>query len=171
MPHGWISPEAEALHRVAGAGGVVEGGAEVVELRLHGAQPVRHGHGPEPVPGPLGEVEVPVEVAVPGGLHLGGVHEGLDRELPDGLEQSEPGAPGGVDVGDHERLVHESGDEVDDGVGMDVVAGAHRLHGVEAATAGEHAEAPEHLLLLGAEVVVAPRDGGPQGPVAVGGVG
>ena len=58
----------------------------------------------------------------------------------------------------HQRLRHQRPDELGDVIGVDVTVGDGRDGRFESKPGGEHAEATEGELFVGAEEVVAPRD-------------
>ena len=104
-----------------------------------------------------GEREAPIEMAQPDGVALGGRLEALGGVLAHGVEQAEP-----LTVRDDERLLDQSGKQIDDPPPGDRTIRADRLGRLEREAAGEDCEATVEDALLAGEQVVAPVDRGPQ---------
>ena len=110
-----------------------------------------------------GQEEVPVPVAH--GPELSRRLEAVERVLADGLEQVIADHRA-VLLRNHERLVHERGQQVQRGHRPAAAAARHLLHRLEREAALEHAQAPEQRALVVRQELVAPVDGGAQRPVA-----
>ena len=98
-------------------------------------------------------------MALAHGLPLGRLHEPLGREPPDGLQQPVV-AP--ALVVEHQRLVDQAAQQVDDLRLGDGRHGAHPLGQPQVERPGEHRQPAQQHLLLGRQQVVAPLDGGAQ---------
>src|SRR5205823_4310523 len=106
----------------------------------------------------LGTGEVSVAVAVAQCVELGCLQKAIERVLADRLEQPVAHARA-VLIDDHERLVDERGQQVEDRQGLQSGARADFLDGVERPAAREHGQAAEqHPLVVAQQLVTQSTD-------------
>ena len=94
------------------------------------------------------------------GLGLAGLAQSFQRIGPRGLQQ--PVTRDGVTLGQHQRLVDQRAEVIERGPLVDRCILHDVLRGLEREAASEHAEPPEHGLLIGGEQAVAPFQRRPQ---------
>jgi hypothetical protein len=147
---------------LAGVGGPAQGQAQVGLLQLAAVQPLALVGAGEVGLGGHGQLQEVLGVAPPDRLQVAGGLEPLPPELADRLQHGEAGLPGGRPGPQHQRLVDQGGQPVQD-VQPEPAGVAHRLGRLQRPAAGEHQQPP-----LGVqEQVVAPGDGPAQGPLPV----
>jgi hypothetical protein len=149
----------------AAAGRPLQRGGQVLVLPLQPVEPDGLLRLLELRPGALGELEEDVTVAVARSGLLSGLDEPLEGVLPDGGEHPVAGAPVGVRLGRHERVVHERGQRVQHVLRRQVRTGADRLRRLERPASREDRAAPQARALGGGEHVVAQVHHRPQAAV------
>ena len=112
--------------------------------------------------GGLDQVEAPGKVGPTGGADLVGSQEAIVRVLAHGLQQVETVGPGRH----HQRLVHESRHQVEDGIAVERSVRQDLLGRLDGEASAEHGQSTEDELLRRFQEVVAPLDGRLQGLLA-----
>jgi hypothetical protein len=151
---------------LAGVGGPAQGQAQVGLLQLAAVQPLALVGAGEVGLGGHGQLQEVLGVAPPDRLQVAGGLEPLLPELADRLQHGEAGLPGGRPGPQHQRLVDQGGQPVQD-VQPEPAGVAHRLGRLQRPAAGEHRQPREQPPLGVREQVVAPGDGPAQGPLPV----
>src|SRR5215211_4658163 len=151
---------------LAGVGRPPERGAQVGLLQVATVQPLALVGAGEVRLGGERRVEEVLGVAPPDLLQVAVFGQPLLPELADRLQHGEPGVAGRGLGPEHQRLVDQRGQAVED-VQAELPGTADRLGRLQRPAAGEHRQPGEQSPLGVREQVVAPGDGAAQGPLPV----
>ena len=170
--------QAQLARRVAGGPAALQCRPEVVVLEGHPPQPAHLVVADELGGRALRPADRPGQVARTGRRRLAGLRQALGAVAPDRLQQAVALlAAAGLRLGEHERLVHQSGEQVDHGErghrarrrlpGVRAFRGvrAHRLGRLQRPAPGEDRQPAQQGPLGRGEQLVAPVQGRRQRPV------
>src|SRR5678810_816019 len=104
------------------------------------------------------ELEKECEVAVAQAREAARTQQALSCVLPDGLEESIPSIAGRVFVSDDQRLVDETGQQVEHCRRFDALASTYSLRRLERPAAGKHREAAQQPPFRWRQELVTPID-------------
>src|SRR5579871_2782341 len=137
----------------------LQGGPQIIVLALEALQPLRE-IGPQYARfGRLRQLQKKLQMPITPRFYLSGLPQPLPSIRSDRLQQTIP-RPALALLGNHQRLVYEGGQKIEDIIAVCSTDGFCRF---QRPTAGKHAEPRKQLLLVGGEKIIAPVQGGLQG--------